>query len=463
MMRINLRNILAVLVTVLLFTGCGKDFLEGPEVQKDPNRATEISADQLFNGIQVKTYYQQEAEMSRLLSIWMQYLSGTDRQTSIIGEYVHTEETLGDELEEVYIEGGLVDIEELVKVTEAAGNRVYAGIAKFFEAFVIGMASSLWGDLPYSEAISDVATPRLDSMSEIYTAVQNLLDEAIQDLQSGELGTTLASSPQNDVNFNADANKWIAACYSLKARFYMHWAEVDAGNYTSAMNAARQGIDSYTNNFVTYHSAELNKESIYYLYQKNRDSYLRANQTIVELLKSRNDPRLALYFDPDADGEFVGSEQGDSNVEASMLSADEYLRQDRSFDLLTWEETQLIIAECAYQAGDEATALATLNQVRRGIEERWGFQAGSLGTAENLSGEALLDKIMEDKYIALFLNMETYNDWKRTKRPVFTPTGGGNPEIKIPHRVYYSEDMRNTNPNIPETSQQPLRNANDPN
>ncbi len=463
MMRIHFRNMLTVLVTVLWFTGCGKDFLESPEVQKDPNRATEISADQLFNGIQVKTYYQQEAEMSRVLSIWMQYLSGTDRQTGIIGEYVHTEATLGDELEEVYIEGGLVDIKELVKTAEASGNRVYAGIAKFFEAFVIGMASSLWGDLPYSEAISDVETPRLDSMSEIYAAVHALLDEAIQDLQSGERGTMLANSPQNDVNYDADAGKWIAACYSLKARYYMHWAEVDAGNYSNAMNAARQGISSYADNFMTYHGAELNEEFIYHLFQKKRDSYLRANQTIVELLKSRNDPRLALYFDPTPDGEYVGSEQGDSNVEASMLSADEFLRPDKSFDLLTWEETQLIIAECAYQAGDEATALATLNQVRRGIEERWGFEAGSLGTAENLSGEKLLDQIMDDKYIALFLNMETYNDWKRTKRPVFIPTGGGDPEIKIPHRVYYSEDMRNSNPNIPEASKQPLRNVNDPN
>ena len=145
-----------------------------------------------------------------------------------------------------------------------------------------------------------------------------------------------------------------------------------------------------------------------------------------------------------------------------MLSAVEYLRADKSFDLLSWEETQHIIAECAYQNGDEATGIAKVNEVRRGVEERWGYDNGVLGTANGLSGDALYDEITNEKYIVLFLNIEVCNDWKRTERPVLAPYGGGDPEIKIPHRLYYSNDERNTNPNIPNTSAQPLRNENDP-
>ncbi len=66
---------------------------------------------------------------------------------------------------------------------------------------------------------------------------------------------------------------------------------------------------------------------------------------------------------------------------------------------------------------------------------------------------------MDQKYIALFLNMETLNDYKRTCRPAITPkTADG-----VPGRFFYGQQERQTNSNIPETGQQPLRNANDPN
>ncbi len=449
-------------LALVLLAGCSKDFLEGPEVQKDPNRAVDVTVDQLFNAVQVKTYFLQEGSLSRTLGIWMQSLAGTDRQTGSLSEYEVVETDHADEMEEVFIQGGLVDIKELRARTEAAGNRVYAGIAKFHEAFNIGMAASIWGDFPYSEACSRVATPKLDSQNDIYAALQALLDEAIADLESGERGTSLASSPVNDVNYGGDAQKWAAACRSLKARLYMHWAETDPANYDRAAEQAARGIVSPADNFQAKHTASLNEEFGYYTYQNQRDSYIRAGKHMVDLLKAKNDPRLALYFDPDADGQYTGAAAGERNVGASMLSTAVFLNPAHSFDLLSWEETRLIQAECAFRSGDETGASALLNEVRRGIETRWSFDAGSLGDASGLTGDALFDAVMHEKYIALFLNIEVYNDWKRTARPVLAPFGGGDPVARIPHRLYYSNDERNANPNIPVPSSQPLRNENDP-
>jgi hypothetical protein len=447
---------------LMLIAGCGKDFLQSPEVQKDPNRATEVSADQLFNAIQVKAFYMQENNLSRITSLWMQQMSGTDRQAASLAAYITTESTTNPEMTDVYTTGGLVDIKTLRAETEAKGNRVYSGIVKFYEALMIGTASSLWGDLPYSEACTDVEMPGLDRMQDIYAALQALLDEAIADLQSGDAGIDLAS-PINDVVYNGDAQKWTQACYSLKARLCMHWAEVDASNYARAMSAAQSGISTWANDFKSFHQASLFEEFGWYNYFEQRDSYIRASQYLVELLKSRNDPRLAIYFEPAATGEIIGSGVDEANVDASTLSTSVFLNPAHSFDILTWEETQLIIAECAYHAGDQATALDKINEVRRGIEGKWGLAADALGTAAGLEGAALFDKIMEEKHIALFLNIETYNDWKRTKLPVLVPYGGGNPETVIPHRLYYGEYERNSNANIPPPSAQPLRNENDPN
>lgn len=458
----NKKILMIFVIPVLILTACSKDFLEGPEVMDDPNRATNVTADQLFNGVQVKTFFILEGQLNRIAALWMQQLAGTSRQMNELSKYNYTESDTNDEMDDIFTDGALVDIKELRRRTEESGNRVYAGIIKFYESLLIGTAASLWGDFPYFEACTDVTTPRLDSQEDIYAALQALLDEAIADLQSGERGASLANSPANDVVFGANVDQWIRACYSLKARLYMHWAEVDAANYALALAAAQNGMASYNDNFASVHTNSLNEEFAYHTFFNQRDSYLRAGSYLIDLLIAKNDPRLSFYFDPDANGDFVGAAPGEDNDAVSNLSMDEYLAADKSLDLLSWEETQLIIAECAYKNGDEGTAVSALNQVRRGIEDRYVFEANSLGDATGLSGDELFKDIMTEKYIALFLNIETYNDWKRTNYPELVPYGGGNPQTKIPRRLFYSADERNANPNIPTSSAQPLRNANDP-
>ncbi len=458
----NKKILILFVIPVLVLLSCSKDFLEGPEVMEDPNRATNVSVDQLFNGVQVKTFFILEGQLNRIASLWMQQLAGTSRQMTELSRYNYTESDTNDEMDDLYTDGALVDIKELRRRTAESGNRIYEGIVKFYESLLIGTAASLWGDFPYFEACTDVTTPRLDSQDDVYAALHDLLDEAIADLQSGERGSTLASSPANDVVFGGDPGLWIKACYSLKARLYMHWAEVDAGNYALAMAAAQNGMASYNDNYASLHTSSLNEEFAYHTFFNQRDSYLRAGKNLVDLLIERNDPRLPIYFDPDANGVFVGAAAGEDNDAVSNLSADEYLRADKSLDILTWEETQLIIAECAFKTGDEGRAVSVLNQVRRGIEDRYMFESNALGDASGLSGDELFKEIMTEKYITLFLNIEVYNDWKRTNYPVLVPYGGGDPTSKIPRRLYYSADERNANPNIPTASEQPLRNANDP-
>jgi hypothetical protein len=66
---------------------------------------------------------------------------------------------------------------------------------------------------------------------------------------------------------------------------------------------------------------------------------------------------------------------------------------------------------------------------------------------------------MEEKYVALFQNTESWNDYKRTCYPNIAPTDGSG---YLPVRLLYSGAERASNPNIPSPSQAPKRNANDP-
>jgi hypothetical protein len=87
-----------------------------------------------------------------------------------------------------------------------------------------------------------------------------------------------------------------------------------------------------------------------------------------------------------------------------------------------------------------------------------------------ITGTALRDSIMTEKYVALFQNIEVWNDYRRMCIPALTPfnTGSVNPiwRGKIPGRLYYGGTEGNVNSHIPAPGTQiatnGLRNPNDP-
>ncbi|HSJ64469.1 MAG TPA: SusD/RagB family nutrient-binding outer membrane lipoprotein [Gemmatimonadaceae bacterium] len=443
-MRTLSRVALAAMLPALLVAGCD-DWLTGPKLTTDPNRPVEADRNQLFTGVQAQLFIQQTGEMARLTSMWTQQMAGTDRQYASQALYSYTEDDFSTYWDDVYGGGGLIDLRLIQSLSDTAGDRVYSGIAKVLEAYIIGTAASIFGDIPYSQALES-DTPELDEQLDVYAAMQTLLDDAIADLTSGE-----GSGPGAvDLIYGGDAAAWTEAAWTLKARYYLHTAEVDASAYGQALSAAQNGISSPANDFETFQTDVTLESNIWYQFFRDRDSYIRAGKTLVDTLVARGDPRLTEYFGPAGNGSIGGAAQGAAYdpVTQSPLSA---TRGAPGFDqpLITWEENQLIIAEAAYHTGAPGVAQGALNAVRT---------ANSLGSISP-SGGALLHAIMIEKWIVMFQNIEAYSDYRRTCAPNLAPAGGA---TSIPGRVLYAFTERNTNPNVPPPSEQPARNDNDP-
>jgi starch-binding outer membrane protein, SusD/RagB family len=133
--------------------------------------------------------------------------------------------------------------------------------------------------------------------------------------------------------------------------------------------------------------------------------------------------------------------------------------------IVTCAETRFIIAEAQYRLGLPAAAIAAAQAGVACEEDRLGVNltAAKLRLA-TLAGGALLDAIMTQKYIAQFLNMDVWNDYKRTCLPAFAPQMIRNSlgTIGVPGRLFYGQGERQTNSFIPDTDKQPQRNDNDP-
>ena len=131
----------------------------------------------------------------------------------------------------VYV-GTITNMRQVYNNTD---NALLQGISKIIEAHAVGTATSIFGDIPYSEVGNfDIPDPKFDSQIDVYNALLTLLDDAIAALE-----TTSSLTLSEDIYFEGDKDKWIAAAYTLKARYYLQMKD-----YSNALIAAQNGISS---------------------------------------------------------------------------------------------------------------------------------------------------------------------------------------------------------------------------
>ena len=419
----------------LTLTGCKSDFLTGGELSTDPNRPSTATANQLFAGAEAAIWALLGSDPARVTGMWAREFAGGQNQYQSIWNYVYDEGVQSGFTSGLYAAGGLVDIVRAQKITAELKNYSLLGILQVQEGITMGTGADLFGNLVYSEALSDKTNPILDNQLTVYDSVQKVLSAAIVNMATAS--ATNSPPTASDLVYAGDTDEWTALAHTLKARFYMHTAEVRPGAYAQALAEARLGISSDAGNYFGAFTSSAAEQNFYYQFEvpAARAGYLIPDQQFVALLESRNDPRRAEYF----------------NAGATRLS-NARLAPDFPQPFVTYDENTLIWAEAAYRTGDQVTALAKLN------EERANHGLGS----EAVAGQALLNEILVEKYIADFqVGHEAWNDYKRTCTPNFPPTQAGK---KMPGRMYYDTNERLTNTNIPPAGQgfNGSRNPDDP-
>ncbi|HET9682804.1 MAG TPA: SusD/RagB family nutrient-binding outer membrane lipoprotein [Gemmatimonadaceae bacterium] len=430
-MKTSLKFLCAA-VALGALAGC-HDYLTGGDLTNDPNRPVVASNGNLLVGIETNMWGIVGGDPARTTGIFAQQFTGAGSQyQSNIETYQITEDNTNGAYASVYGGGGLVDVKKLEAGATAAKDTVFLGVAQVYEGFLMGTAADLFGDVVYSEAIQGTPNPKLDDQLAVYDSVQKVLSAAIVNLGKTEL-PGLADA---DIEYGGDQGCYIALAHTLKARFYMHTAEVRPNAYAQALAEAKQGITSDACDFVGRFNSSSGQQNFYYQFEvtAGRSGYVVPNAGFIALLESRNDPRRAEYF----------------NAKGTDLSA---TRKAPDFQqpYVTYDENTLIWAEAAYRTGDEVTALAKLNEER-----------ANHGLApEAVTGQALLKEILTEEYIADFqLGLEAFNLYNRTCFPNLVPTGTG----KIPGRLYYDSSERQTDTNIPQPGTAPntLRNRDNP-
>lgn len=142
----------------------------------------------------------------------------------------------------------------------AAGAYHYAGVAKFLRAYGFIMEVDLFGEVPYTEACGESPSPKYDTGDVIYLACINELDEAIE-LFSRTQDADAAPLSAAEYWNGGDTQKWIKACYLLKARWMNHFSKKGAGSYkdikydeTAILDCLAKAQQSNADNTIVRHT-----------------------------------------------------------------------------------------------------------------------------------------------------------------------------------------------------------------
>ncbi|NJB72520.1 hypothetical protein GGR42_003011 [Saonia flava] len=138
----------------------------------------------------------------------------------------------------------LIDIRTMNPVAEEAGQYTHIAIGQVLEAYIIMSMVDFFGDIPYSEAVrggEGILNPILDSGASVYTAADELLLNAIENLNKEEIVL-----PTNDLFYGGDESKWIKVANTMRLKLYLQSRLANDGGFgasksTSVINSLIAG------------------------------------------------------------------------------------------------------------------------------------------------------------------------------------------------------------------------------
>jgi len=185
----------------------------------------------------------------------------------------------------------------------------FEGVALIMKSFIFGMITDLYGDCPYSESLdanTGVYFPKYDEQKYIYKGILNDLKKASELLANIDVSVTPISSSA-DVIYHGDPNKWRKFANSLRMRYCLRlynkrsdMEAVDIDIVKEFNEASGDAFTSIADDAIMHFLGVTADDSAPGgpLNSPNPGFANKPCKTIVDKLKSLNDPRLYRWLNP---------------------------------------------------------------------------------------------------------------------------------------------------------------------
>ena len=442
---------------VITLSSCSKF----EELNTDPNKPSEATTSQLllFAEKKASDILYNTVTNNRVGMHYAQYWAGTDsKQDSRYSSSDGGSTTLWSLYSVV-----LPALKEIELLNEKSANNSAAAnqnaIAGVLQVWVYHILTDAFGNIPYSEAISEQPLPAYDDASMVY---KDLLTK-LEGYQS-QLNTSGTSFASGDVIYKGDVSKWKKFANSLMLRIAMRMSNVDEATAKPYIEKAIQGGVIETNADNAFFPYTNNATEAFPYNNLDRDPVqFVVTATLLDYMTATNDPRLPM-FARTVNGVYKGAPYaaGDNNAsDAQIYSLPSQRVYQPNFPgiIFTASEALFLKAEAAARNMAAGGTAATFynNGIRQSMEF-WGASADS-ATAYiarvPYSAATWKNNVGTQKWLAFY--MQGIQSWFERVRlnfnkpdgtPLFiAPVAGSlDPTVSmVPSRITYPTTENNTN------------------
>jgi len=461
------RALLFLAVFGFAIVGCDGDLLVD---NTNPNATTEPSMSGLLSNTILSTSNTTQGAAS-VTSYYVQHLaspsgSSVDR---------HFESRFGGTWSGIY--GLLSDTEALIEKAEAEDSPHYAGVAQIIQAYNLGLATDLWGDIPYQEALQadeGETTPAYDSQEQVYEEIQTLLSDARDNLDA----ESRSSPGSDDFVYGGDLEKWRKASWALEARYLNHLTKKSDYDPQAVLSAVGNAFERNADDAQMNYENDPSNNPWHNVYL-NQEGGILGGHLSEQLVKEMDgslygvfDPRLqvAITDSTETEGDdpplYAGNRNGAGSGDFyNHLEPKYYASENAPILWITYAEMKFIEAEAALRDGNSGRAYTAYMEGIRAHMDKVGVSESERDAymndpAVDVGEDNLtLDEVFKEKNVALFLSPEAWVDHRRHDYdyPDFEPPIDQNPLFQnsqdtdhIRRVLYPLSEIERNRSNVPE-------------
>jgi hypothetical protein len=352
----------------------------------------------------------------------------------------------------------LTDLSKLAELGEKENNPTYQATALILRAWTYSLLTDLYGDIPYTQAIQIE-----QYLAPVYTTQQEVYQGNLADLKTAlDLLNSSSASISGDFIYKGNVNQWKKFAQALRYRFALRIADRDptTARQVIASIPVSDLFASNEDNAVFKYQSSPNQNPIA-LFHETRDDF-RISKSIVETLRTLQDPRLPVYANPIQNSTiqvYIGVPNGLTNSEASNLGFSTtskigayFTRSDAPAIIISYAEVLFNRAEAAARGFTDENAAelytkaitASFNQF--GITDQAAIDTYLSQPAVQYDASNFRKSIGEQKWIALFgQGPEAFAEWRRLDYPQLQAATAGALNGKIPVRFVYPTSEQSLN------------------
>ncbi|TKC05120.1 SusD/RagB family nutrient-binding outer membrane lipoprotein [Pedobacter frigoris] len=333
----------------------------------------------------------------------------------------------------------------MIETAQIEGSYNYMGVGKIMLAYSYLTATDSFGDMPFKEAYSGSFNPVYDTQQAVYEGIAQLLEDGLADLaKAGPSDKRMDAT--SDLIFQGDVSKWAAFAKAVKARMYLHTANFDNG-YDRTLNTVNDALNTFSDAIFYYpkgatrewemnlwgpkvaspewNFADIRNSLVESMHTDFLMNYLTVNENGLV-----HDPRLYKLTTPGANNKYLSARASEGTSTAGLPTGTTmadfanlyngfWTANDSPLPFILKEELYFIKAEVAFKKEDKPTAHEAYkagieaNLRRLGVSEQ--DITAYMGSSKVISsaGNLKISDIMMQKYVALYLQPETWVDMRR--------------------------------------------------